>query len=117
VDADGQPLNGAHRYEWTLPKSPPAKAFWSLTMYDATDFYLVPNRIKRYGISNITPGLKYNADGSLTMYIQHENPGPDKVSNWLPAPAGDFRPLLSMFEPEEAALAPDFTLPGIRRVD
>jgi hypothetical protein len=53
--------------------------FWSLTMYDATDSYLVPNRIKLYGISNITPGLKYNAGGSLTMYIQHENPGPNKV--------------------------------------
>ena len=117
VDADGKQLNGAHRYEWTLSKAPPAKAFWSLTMYDVPKFYLVPNPINRYGISSITPDLKRNADGSLTLYIQKDSPGPDKESNWLPAPAGDFRPALSMFEPEDAAFAPAFTLPSIRRVD
>lgn len=116
-DANGQQLNGAHRYAWTLPKAPPAKAFWSLTMYGVPQFYLVPNALDRYGISSITPGLKYNADGSLTLYIQKDNPGPDKEANWLPAPAGDFRPALSMFEPEEAAFDPSFTLPSIRRVD
>ncbi len=117
VDSDGQQLNGAHRYEWTLSQTPPAKAFWSLTMYSVPKFYLVPNPIDRYGISSITPGLKYHDNGSFTLYIQKDNPGPEKVSNWLPAPEGDFRPMLSMFEPAEAALDPGFTLPPIRRVD
>jgi hypothetical protein len=117
VDGAGQQLNGAHRYEWTLPANPPAKAFWSMTMYNVPKFYLVPNPIKRYGISSITPGLKYNADGSVTMYIQKDNPGPDKQSNWLPAPEGDFRPMLSLYEPGDAALDPAFSLPPIRRVD
>lgn len=37
VDADGQPLTGAHRYVIRFPKGerPPVNAFWSLTMYDA----------------------------------------------------------------------------------
>ena len=117
VDGAGQQLNGAHRYEWTLPANPPAKAFWSMTMYNVPKFYLVPNPIKRYGISSITPGLKYNADGSVTMYIQKDNPGPDKESNWLPAPEGDFRPMLSMYDPAAAALDPDYSLPPIRRID
>jgi hypothetical protein len=33
-DSDGQPLHGDHRYKITLSSSPPARAFWSLTMYD-----------------------------------------------------------------------------------
>ena len=103
VDADGQQLSGIHNYEWTLPKPPPAKAFWSLTMYDVPDFFLVANPIKRYCISGVTPGLRYNANCSLTMYIQKDNPGAAKESNWLPTPSGDFRPLLSIFEPEDAA--------------
>jgi len=47
------------------------------------------NPINRYAIGDRTPGLKYNADGSLDIYIQYENPGKDKESNWLPAPADD----------------------------
>ncbi len=117
VDADGEQLNGSHRYEWTLPEAPPAAAFWSLTMYEAPKFYLVANPIQRYAISSTTPGLQYNADGSLTLYLQAGNPGPDKLSNWLPTPAGDFRPALSIYEPQAEALAPSYTLPPIRRVD
>ena len=117
VDGDGKQLNGSKRYEWTLPEVPPAAAFWSLTMYEAPKFYLVANPIHRYSIASTTPDLRYNKDGSLTVYIQAENPGPDKASNWLPTPAGDFRPALSIYEPKPAALAPSYTLPPIRRVD
>ena len=117
VDAAAQQLNGAHRYEWTLPKPPPARAFWSLTMYDVPDFYLVANSIQRYCISGATRGLRFADDGSLTLTIQHMHPGPDKQANWLPSPPGDFRPLLSMFEPQDEALDPGFVLPAIRRLD
>ena len=117
VDGQGEQLNGAHKYEWTLPEAPPAAAFWSLTMYDMPKFYLVANPLNRYSISSTSKGLKYNADGSLTMYLQAENPGPDKESNWLPTPKGDFRPALSIYDPQPKALDPSYTLPAIRRVE
>jgi hypothetical protein len=74
------------------------KAFWSLTLYNNKS-YLADNPINRYAIGGLTPGLKNNSDGSLDIYIQHDNPGKDKESNWLPTPAGDFslnfRPICS----------------------
>jgi hypothetical protein len=34
--------------------------------------------------------LKHNADGSVDLYLQNADPGKDKESNWLPAPADNF---------------------------
>ena len=48
---------------------------------------LIENPINRYLINSPTlPDMKKNADGSITLYIQKDNPGTDKESNWLPAP-------------------------------
>jgi len=117
VDADGKQLNGAHRYQWTLPKPPPAKAFWSLTMYQVPEFYLVANPLDRYAISSINKNVKYNHEGSLTLYLQTDNPGPEEQSNWLPTPPGDFRPALSIYEPDPVAFDPSYSLPPIRRIE
>ncbi|MCU0502400.1 MAG: DUF1254 domain-containing protein [Anaerolineae bacterium] len=117
VDADNQPLNGENRYELRLPAPPPVDAFWSLTMYDAHDFYLVENVLKRYSIGDRTPGLKYDADGSLTIYLQKDSPGADKEANWLPAPqTGHFRPIMRMYQPQQPILDGSYLLPAIKRV-
>ena len=63
---------------------PPVDAFWSLTMYNAKQAF-VDNPIDRYAIGD-RDKLKFNEDGSLTLYVQHESPGKEKESNWLPAP-------------------------------
>ena len=81
-------LDGSHRYlihftSGQLP--PPARYFWSLTVYDK-DFFLVANPINRYEISSHTAGLHYNADGSLDIYLQADDPA-GRESNWLPAAA------------------------------
>ncbi len=73
-------------------------------------------RLKPNAIGDRTPGLKYNEDGSLDVYIQKDSPGADKESNWLPAPEGDFRPVLRMYQPRSEALDGTFVLPAIRRV-
>jgi hypothetical protein len=96
---------------------PPVDAFWSLAMYDLPKFYLVENPINRYSIGDRTPGLRYNADGSLDIYIQRDSPGAERESNWLPAPEGDFRPLIRMYQPGEAVLSGAYALPPIRGVD
>ncbi len=118
VDQDDMKLNGADRYVITFPADalPPARYFWSLTMYDA-DFSLVPNSLGRYALANHIPGLKYSADGSLTVYVQHSPPPADEQSNWLPAPAaGNFEVTLRLYGPGASALDRTYTYPSIRRV-
>jgi hypothetical protein len=85
TDADGDQLDGRHRYTLTFGQDPPVDAFWSITMYDLPGFYLVANPINRYSIGDRTPGLSRNGDGSLTIVIQHDQRA--DTGNWLPAPA------------------------------
>ena len=87
TDADGRPPTGESKYvlHFDGGKLPPVHAFWSLSMYDAQGFQ-VPNPINRFAIGDRDP-LKYNADGSLDLYVQHDNPGGDKTANWLPSPS------------------------------
>lgn len=116
TDADGQPLDGANVYELRLVTPPPVDAFWSLTMYDTPRFYLVDNPIDRYSIGDRTPGLVTAADGSITITMSHASPGPGREANWLPAPAGKFRPILRMYQPRQAVLDRSYKLPPIRRI-
>jgi hypothetical protein len=121
-DADGEPLNGAHRYQLTFTTLPPAKAFWSVTMYDTsydgTAGYLVENPINRYLINSTTQGLVYGDDGSLTITIQREQPEEAAgKANWLPAPEGPFYLVMRIYWPEQAALDGTWTPPPVVRVD
>jgi hypothetical protein len=114
-DEHGEFLDGSHDYELTLSPPPPVAAFWSLTMYDEPSYYLVANPISRYSIGDRTPGLRISDDGSVTIYMQHHSPGPDKESNWLPAPAGPFRPILRAYQPDLAMLDGAYKLPTVKR--
>lgn len=115
-DSENQPLNGANNYVIHFDKgeTPPTNAFWSLTMYDAQSFF-VENPINRYNISAWMP-LKYNADGSLDIYIQKDSPGKAKESNWLPAAAGDFSVTLRVYWPKESMIDGSWKAPGIKKV-
>jgi hypothetical protein len=119
-DADGNPLDGAHRYQMRFDTLPPAKAFWSVTMYDTsydgTAGYLVENPINRYLINSTTPGLVYGEDGSLAISIQNEQPQEAaEQANWLPAPAGPFYLVLRIYWPEKAALDGTWTPPPVKQ--
>ena len=78
TDATGEPLDGSkHNYTLTFPAGqlPPVNAFWSVTMYDGKSQLLIKNPINRYLINSpMLPGMKKNADGSLTLYIQKDIP-------------------------------------------
>ncbi|UYM07703.1 DUF1254 domain-containing protein [Solicola gregarius] len=116
VDGDGDQLDGAHSYELRFEQPPPVGAFWSVTMYDATDFYLVANPINRYSVGDRTPGLHLDPDGSMTIRMQsHEPTDPAARANWLPTPAGAFRPILRMYEPDEAVFDGRYELPPITK--
>ena len=116
VDGDGEPLDGSRCYELRLETPPPVDAFWSLTMYDVPDFYLVANPANRYSIGDRTPGLRTAEDGSVTLYLQHESPGATKEANWLPTPRGAFRPVMRLYQPGSAVLDGSYVLPSISRV-
>jgi len=103
VDGTGQKLTGADKYTLTFAKgeTPPVEGFWSITMYMIDQgWWFVPNKLNKFTVSERN-NLKYNSDGSLTLYFQSESPGPDKEANWLPAPKGAFLPMLRMYWPKE----------------
>ncbi len=120
VDADGQKLD-ASKNRYTLHfapgQLPPVHAFWSITMYDLPDSLLVENSLHRYLInSTMLSTLKLDADGGLTLYIQHESPGADKESNWMPTPNGPFWSPMRLYWPEDAALDGRWAAPPMQRV-
>ncbi|MEY4359055.1 MAG: hypothetical protein RLZZ631_541 [Cyanobacteriota bacterium] len=112
---DGKVLDGRRRWVLRFPAGqlPPVSEFWSITMYTLPERLLVPNPLQRYSIGDRTPGLKLGADGSLEIYLQSDNPGPDKVSNWLPAPAGPFFFVARLYGPSPAALSGQWTMPAL----
>ncbi len=119
VDSEGKPFDGANRYTLTFEAGqyPPVNAFWSVTMYNLPQSLLAANPIKRYLINSpMLPNLTKNADGGLTIYIQHESPGKEKESNWLPAPEKGFWMPIRMYWPKEDALNGKWKAPTVERV-
>jgi len=116
-DAAGKPVRAEDRYvlHFSQDELPPVNAFWSLTMYDAEGFQ-VANSLNRFAIGD-RDALKFNADGSLDLYVQYDNPGRDKESNWLPAPAsGELGLTLRLYAPRPQVLDGRWNPPAIKRV-
>jgi len=117
VDDRGEALTGDRSYELRLSPTPPVDAFWSVTMYDTPNFYLVDNPIRRYSIGDRTPGLVARENGSITIHLSHDAPtGEEARANWLPTPAGAFRPILRMYNPQRPVLDGEWTPPAITRL-
>jgi hypothetical protein len=114
-DDHGRALSGAHRYALTFTTPPPARAFWSLTMYDA-DLHLFANPLERYAIGDRTAGLRAGAHGRLTLYLQPAAPTGHE-GNWLPSPVARFVVTLRLYVPSAAAAAGRWTPPGITCLD
>jgi hypothetical protein len=114
LDADGNQLSGENNYAVTFPANalPPAQFFWSLTMYDNNTMLMVHNEINRYSIGDRTKGMKYNEDGSLTLYFGSKMPK-EGSSNWLPAPNGPFNLLMRLYGPKPEVLSQTWTPPAI----
>lgn len=115
-DAEGQTLDGNNNYTITFPsgKLPPAKFFWSITMYDNAHQLLVANELKRYSIGDRTKSMKQNPDGSLTIYIGNNKPAAG-TDNWLPAPPADFNLMMRIYGPKEEVLSGKWTPPAVMK--
>jgi hypothetical protein len=105
----------AYKLHFEADEFPPVGAFWSLTMYyDELPYNLVENSIDRYVISNRTPGIRFNGDGSLDIYIQHAQPDTTLKNNWLPAPDGPFRMLLRTYIPGNPVVDGSYAPPPVQ---
>ena len=119
VDSDGEKLDGAHRYtlRFGADELPPANAFWSLTMYEMPASLLVANPINRYLLnSTMLSDFVRDADGGITLYIQHDSPGKDKEANWLPSAKGPFTANMRIYWPKPEALDGSWKQPPLIRV-
>ena len=82
-------------------------------MYDAR-YNLIANLLKRYALGD-RDKLKFNADGSLDIYIQNQSPG--KEANWLPSPTGEFNLVLRSYLPAADIQEQRWTPPLVRRMN
>jgi len=107
LDKDGNvPDASKTPYTLTFKKGelPEVKNFWSLTMYRLPQRWFVSNEIERYSIGSASPEMKQNKDGSLTLYLQPNNPGNDNEGNWLPTPDGPFWIVLRCYGPDQSVI-------------
>ena len=118
IDADGKLLVGSNNYVMHFDKEnlPAVKGFWSLTVYDETNF-LIENPINRFAVGD-RDNLKYSDDGSLDIYIQTSSPGAARESNWLPTPKdGKFNLTLRLYWPGERIVDRTWAIPAITKVE
>ncbi len=118
LDANGKPLDAKNSYtiHFEANQIPPARAFWSLTAYNADEF-LVENELNRFALGD-RDDLIYNKDGSLDLYIQSESPSKEKLSNWLPIPKeGAFSLTLRIYWPKEEVLNGNWEVPFVVPVE
>ena len=117
ADATGKPLDGVNNYTIHFDKgqTPPAEAFWSITLYD-NDGFQVANPLNRFTLSSWMP-FKLNSDGSLDLYFQNANPSADKEANWLPAPKGPFNLTMRIYAPKADALTGKWDPPPVAKVE
>jgi hypothetical protein len=112
-------LNSANRYTVTFPKegTPPVHGFWSLSIYNEHHFFEA-NSINRFSVGTKNKDLTYAEDGSLTVYVQADEPkDPVQRANWLPAPKGDFSLYVRAYWPKPATTGGSWTPPPVRRGD
>jgi hypothetical protein len=117
-DSKGQQLHGKNNYTVTFAKGqePPVKGFWSLTLYNEHHLF-TPNALNRYSLGTKSKFfLKYNPDGSLTLYFGAKSPGQDKETNWVPAPEGTFSLYLRAYWAKKAILDGNWMPPNVELV-
>ena len=115
-DSSQQRLNGAHAYTVRFPKgqTPPVDGFWSLTLYNKEHLF-TPNSLNRFSLGTKSESMKLNDDGSLTLYVQANSPGPEKEVNWLPARKEDFSLYIRAYWPKVELTEGKWTPPRVEK--
>ncbi|MBU2874672.1 DUF1254 domain-containing protein [Marinobacter salexigens] len=119
---DNLVLDGTHLWRLHFPADqlPPVKSFWSISLYEPDGegrYFFTKNKLNRHSIGDRTQGLIWNDDGSLDIWISHDEPGENRLNNWLPAPNGHFAIFLRGYFPEQSFINGEYYPPLPERVD
>jgi hypothetical protein len=102
-DAGGTPFDGGKTYKVTLPPNIPAKAFWSLTLYDnqTRSMLQTPQKYPRAGSQAFpSPAAKPSADGSTTVWFGPTQPAGVARGNWIQTvPGKGWFTILRLYSP------------------
>jgi hypothetical protein len=93
---------------------PPVRGFWSLTLYNEHHFFS-KNDLARYSLGTKNENLVFDADGSLTIYIQAQPTDQSKLANWLPAPTTDFVLYIRAYWPDSDIITGEWSPPAVVR--
>ena len=119
ADAEGNSFDGNSKYQikFAADALPPVGAFWSITAYNARKF-IIDNPIDRYVINSpMLPSLSKDAEGGITLYLQHESPGKDREANWLPISQDAFNLAFRTYQPGRAIIDGTWQAPPVVRID
>jgi hypothetical protein len=113
-DMDGDYLDGGTNYTLTVPPKPPAKTFWSMTVYDTSHRTLIATDQKKPSVGSVG-GFDKNSDGSITLYI-----GPDalegKEKNWVKTiPGQNWFSYFRLYSPTEPFFDGSWVLPDFEK--
>ena len=86
-DSDKEWLDGSKQYKLHIPKDPPAKNFWSLTVYHNVTRYLIQNE-NQLADKGSRGDIDVNADGSVDIYFGSTAPE-GKEKNWIQTIPGE----------------------------
>lgn len=114
---DGKRLNGKDDYVIHFEKdglpNVEVNGFWSITIYNSNNNFLIDNEIDRYCI-NDRNDVKFNADGSLDILISKDKPE-NGIENWLPTYDGDYHLVLRVYNPSEDVVNNTWVAPIITK--
>ena len=82
TDNNGHWLDGGREYTLHIPANPPAKLFWSATVYSSDTRCLIDNPHQRGDRGSRNSDLAYNDDGSVDLYFGPTEPVGHE-SNWV----------------------------------
>jgi hypothetical protein len=114
-DKQGRWLDGDHAYRLRVPPSPPAKDFWSVTVYDASTRSMIDTDQGRSGLDSYH-ALEANRDGSVDLYFGPKPP-PEKQKNWVKTKPGvGFFVYFRWYGPLKPYFDGTWRLPDIERI-
>ncbi|NEI73154.1 DUF1214 domain-containing protein [Rhizobium lusitanum] len=115
-DKAGHAFDGANTYRLRIPANPPAKQFWSLTVYDLDTRTLIQSR-QQIADRSSRMDIAANPDGTVDIYVGPRAPkGAEK--NWIPSvPGKAWFAYVRLYGPTEGYFDKSWPLPDFEKVN